>query len=264
MPRQEKKKKKKPRPIPSPPPPSHFPCLSTTSVLDFSGCFPFWWADILELYYLPFFFFSFFLNAAEMFLHCSYSPTHTAWHLHWNRWMAGEGCFTTKMSISQLFAKLGLFSLVLFLFLSPLHTAMAITACTESITANRLHTSTDLGFQGSHFKWLGVCKDVLVWRFETWASSFLYCSSCISWFKCIRWVFLVFFISFLNCLFLPLPPLFPPPPCAPSSFLILYPHPPSPIPFDLTPLLPTFALQRRRTNTKFLSPRCAQCTRGKC
>lgn len=178
--------------------------------------------------------------------------------------MAGEGCFTTKMSISQLFAKLGLFSLVLFLFLSPLHTAMAITACTESITANRLHTSTDLGFQGSHFKWLGVCKDVLVWRFETWASSFLYCSSCISWFKCIRWVFLVFFISFLNCLFLPLPPLFPPPPCAPSSFLILYPHPPSPIPFDLTPLLPTSALQRRRTNTKFLSPRCAQCTRGKC
>lgn len=261
MPRQGKKK---PRPIPSPPPPSHFPCLSTTSVLDFSGCFPFWWADILELYYLPFFFSFFFKRCRNVsalllltYTHCLASAL---------KQMDGWGgvFHHTKMSISQLFAKLGLFSLVLFLFLSPLHTAMAITACTESITANRLHTSTDLGFQGSHFKWLGVCKDVLVWRFETWASSFLYCSSCISWFKCIRWVFLVFFISFLNCLFLPLPPLFPPPPCAPSSFLILYPHPPSPIPFDLTPLLPTFALQRRRTNTKFLSPRCAQCTRGKC
>lgn len=57
-----KKKQKNPRPIPSPPPPSHFPCLSTTSVLDFSGCFPFWWADILELYYLPFFFFFFFFK----------------------------------------------------------------------------------------------------------------------------------------------------------------------------------------------------------
>lgn len=99
------------------------------------------------------------------------------------------------------------------------HTAMAITACTESITANRLHTSTELGFQGSHFKWLGVCKDVLVWRFETWASSFLYCSSCISWFKCIRWVFFgvfYFFLIFLKiaCFFL-----------SHLSFLLLLVHP---------------------------------------
>lgn len=87
-----------------------------------------------------------------------------------------------------------------FIPFSSTHTAMAITACTESITANRLHTSTELGFQGSHFKWLGVCKDVLVWRFETWASSFLYCSSCISWFKCIRWVFFGVFYFFLKLL----------------------------------------------------------------
>lgn len=100
------------------------------------------------------FLFLFFLNAAEFFLHCSYSPTHIGCLASALKQMDGWGGVFHRKDVHFTTVRKAWIVFFGFVFIpfSFTHTAMAITACTESITANRLHTSTELGFQGSHFK----------------------------------------------------------------------------------------------------------------
>lgn len=119
-----------------PSPSSPFLCLTTTSVLDLSGCFPFWWADVLEFYYLLFFFLG--GRNLNVSLH---THTHTLWLLGtyakrdwWLRMCVGWCCLS-----SQWCPILTCSHSLNCLFFFSTHAALAVTACSESV--NSKHTA---------------------------------------------------------------------------------------------------------------------------
>lgn len=84
------------------------------------------------------FLFLFFLNAAEIFLLCSYSPTHIGCLASALKQRDGWGGVFHHKDVHFTTVRKAwiVFFCFVFFSLSFTHTAMAITACTESITAN--------------------------------------------------------------------------------------------------------------------------------